>query len=354
MSDGPVVTERRRATIRDVAALAGVGTKTVSRVVNNESNVSQAMRDRVLQAVEALHFRPNFGAGSLRRSDGKTLTIGLLLDAVDNPFSAGVNRGVERVAATRDTAVFAASSDDDPERERRMIDAFTRRRVDGLILTSICVEQDHLREERNQGTPMVFVDRTPTGLTADAVVSDNCEAAHNATAHLIAGGHRRIAHLGDDLTISTAQERSRGYEEAMTAAGLTREVVHRSGLTDAETAYRAVVEVLAGPRPPTAVFSSQNEITLGALRALHALGRQHEIAVVGFDDVALADLIAPPVTVVAQDPHRIGALAAERIFARLDGDDSPATTVVVPTRLIVRGTGEIRPPANGPTSLSHR
>ena len=141
-------TTKVRPTIRDVAALAGVGTKTVSRVINDEANVSPRTRARVQRAVTALNFKPNQGAGALRRGDRKTLTLGLLLDAVDNPFSALINRAVETVAYSRDTAVLAASSDNDPDRERIMVDAFTRRRVDGLILSGSrvrrwCSSTDH-------------------------------------------------------------------------------------------------------------------------------------------------------------------------------------------------------------------
>ena len=191
-----------RATIRDVAALAGVGIKTVSRVINDEANVSPSTRERVRSAVRTLNFQPNLGAGSLRRSDGKSHTLGLLLDSVDNPFSAAVNRAVERVAIARNTAVFAASSEDDQERERALVAAFTRRRVDGLILTMIGADHSYLEAEREQGTPIVFVDRPPIGVLADAVLTDNFEAASSATQHLIRHGHRRIAHLGDEPATS--------------------------------------------------------------------------------------------------------------------------------------------------------
>src|SRR3954466_7039300 len=139
---------RLRATIRDVAALAGVGTKTVSRVINDEANVSPQTRARVQRAVTALNFKPNQGAGALRRGDRKTLTLGLLLDAVDNPFSAAIHRAVEGVAWERGTAVFGASFGEDPERERALVEAFTRRRVDGLILTTISDDHTYLQTER--------------------------------------------------------------------------------------------------------------------------------------------------------------------------------------------------------------
>ena len=194
-----------RATIRDVAALAGVGIKTVSRVINDEPNVSPQMRARVERAVDALRFQPHLGAGTLRRGNRKTYALGLVIDSVDNPFSAAINRAVEDVALAHDTAVFAASSDDDPQRERALVQAFTRRRVDGLILTTINPDVGYLQHEREQGTPIVFVDRSPVGLVADAVVTDNYAASVAATRHLLSQGHTRIAHLGDELTIQTAR-----------------------------------------------------------------------------------------------------------------------------------------------------
>jgi LacI family transcriptional regulator len=239
--------------------------------------------------------------------------------------------------------VLASSGDNDPDRERTAIEAFTRRRVDGLILTTVIDDHGYLQDEREQGTPIVFVDRPPIGLVADAVLSDHYEAAANATRHLLGRGHTRIAHLGDELTIATARERHRAYAETMAAAGLPP--VHRDDLGSEQLAYDATCALLADPEPPTALFTSQNLVTIGAVRALHDLGRQHEIALVGLDDLPLADLIVPPITVIAQDPFEIGRLAAERVFARLDGDRTGAQTLIVPTELRVRGSGEIPPPA---------
>lgn len=339
ISPGP---GRPRATIRDVAALAGVGIKTVSRVINHEPNVSPQMHDRVERAVRALNFKPNQGAGALRRGDGKTRTLGLLLEAVDNPFSAAINRAVEVVASARYTAVFAASFGDDPDRERSLIDAFTRRRVDGLILTTITSDQGYLQAERELGTPIVFVDRPPVGLVADAVLSDNYAAARTATEHLLQRGHRRIAHLGDQPALSTARERSRGFRDAMSAAGVGDPREELALRSEGEAA-RAVHGLLGADEPPTALFASQNLISAGAIRALHDLGRQESVALVGFDDLLLADMLQPAITVMAQDPNQIGTIAAERLFARLDGDTSPVQTVVVSTTLVVRGSGEIPP-----------
>jgi LacI family transcriptional regulator len=336
-------TSRVRATIRDVAALAGVGTKTVSRVINDEANVSPETRARVQRAVLALNFKPNQGAGALRRGDRKTLTLGLLVDAVDNPFSALINRAVETVAYRRDTAVLAASSDNDPERERRMVDAFTRRRVDGLILNTVSEDQGYLQTEREQGTPLVFVDRPPTGLLADAVVTDNYEAAVAATRHLISHGHRHIAHLGDEPAASTTRGRACGFRDAMAQAGRTNTSRQVQALRSEQEAYAAVHGLMQLDNPPTALFTSHYLLTLGAIRALHDLQFEDRVALVGFDDIMLADLVRPAITVMAQDPIRLGTLAAERIFARLDGDTSPLQTGVVAAQLIARGSGEIPP-----------
>lgn len=332
-----------RATIRDVAALAGVGTKTVSRVINDEANVSPQTRARVQRAVLALNFKPNQGAGALRRGDRKTLTLGLLVDAVDNPFSALINRAVETVAFRRDTAVLAASSDNDPDRERIMVDAFTRRRVDGLILNTVTEDQGYLQSEREQGTPLVFVDRPPNGLLADAVITNNYEAAVEATRHLISNGHRHIAHLGDEPATSSARGRRRGFSDAMAEAGLADTAREVTAVPSGQEAYAAVHGLLQLDHPPTAFFTSHYLLTLGAIRALHDLRLQGTVALIGFDDIVLADLVRPGITVMAQDPTRLGTLAAERLFARLDGDVSAVQTVVVPAKLIARGSGEIPP-----------
>ena len=333
-----------RATIRDVAALAGVGTKTVSRVINDEANVSPQTRARVQRAVKALNFKPNQGAGALRRGDRKTLTLGLLVDAVDNPFSAFINRAVETVAYGRDTTVLAASSDNDPHRERIMVDAFTRRRVDGLILNTVTEDQGYLQAEREQGTPLVFVDRPPNGLLADAVISNNYEAAVEATHHLISHGHRHIAHLADEPASSMTRGRRRGFSDAMAAAGLADMCRELDAVRSEQEAYAAVHGLMQLDHPPTAFFTSHYLISLGAIRALHDLGLAERVALIGFDDIVLADLVRPAITVMAQDPARLGTLAAERIFARLDGDISSVQTVVVPANLIARGSGEIPPP----------
>jgi LacI family transcriptional regulator len=183
--------------MKNVAALAGVGIKTVSRVVNNEPNVSEATIAKVRDAARILNYEPDLHAGNLRRADRKTQTLGLLVGSVANPFAGALHRAVEDVATERGVAVFAASLDDDPNRERGIVSALVRRRVDGLILTTATKSQGYLLPEQDRGTPIVFVDREPVGIEGDAVVSDNAPGASVAARHLIAHGHRHVAYLGD-------------------------------------------------------------------------------------------------------------------------------------------------------------
>lgn len=334
----------RRPTMRDVAARAQVSLKTVSRVVNGEPGVSAPLLERVRSAIDELDFRPNVGASTLRRTDGKTRTVGLLLEDVANPFSSALHRAVEDVAVPRGVMVFSASLDEDASRERDLARLFSARRVDGLIIAPAGDDLAYLAGEQRAGTAIVCVDREAKGLAADAVMTTNATGAAEGVRHLAAAGHRRIAFLGDRPTIDTARQRFEGYRDALRLLGLPLEedlVVHDVG--EVSRADGAVTRLLSRPNAPTALFTAQNLVTIGAIRALRRVGRQHEIALVGFDDFPLADLLDPGVTVVAQDAAEIGRTVARILFARLEGDRSPIATHIVPTTLIRRGSGEIRP-----------
>ncbi len=334
---------RPRPTMRDVAALARVSLKTVSRVINGEPTVAPELTARVHRAAATLDYRPNLTARSLRSSDGRTRTIGVLLEDVANPFSSAFHRAVEDIANSRGVAVFAGSVDEDPRRERALALALVARRVDGLIIVPAGDDQSYLATEQRSGLSLVFADRPPRLLRADTVVSDNAGGAHKAVRHLIAAGHRRIGFLGDLSQIQTAADRFAGYAKALSSAGigLDGELV-RMNLHNAQAAEAAARELMAGPRP-TALFPTQNLVTIGVIRALRKLGLHARVAVIGFDDIMLADLLQPPVSVIAQDPAAIGAKACEVLFRRMDGDTSPAQTQSIPTRLIARGSGEIPP-----------
>ena len=334
----------RRPTMRDVAARARVSLKTVSRVVNGEPGVSTTLTARVREAIEDLDFRPNVGASSLRRTGGRTSTVGLLLEDVSNPYFATLQRAVEDVAIPRGVMVFSASLDEDPDRERSLARAFSTRRADGLIIAPAADDQSYLESELRAGTAVVCIDREARNLAADSVLATNSTGSMEGVRHLVAQGHRRIAFLGDRATIVTERQRYEGYLDALVAASVPVDesiVVH--DLYDETVADGAVTALLSRPNPPTALFTAQNLVTIGAARALRRMGLEHTIALVGFDDFPLADLLTPGITVVAQDPATIGRIAATVLFQRINGDTSPPATHIVPTTLIRRGSGEIPP-----------
>jgi LacI family transcriptional regulator len=329
--------------MRDVAGVAGVSLATVSRVVNG-TEVRPDLAARVQDAIRVLGYRRDLTASTLRRADRQSSSLGLIIEDVANPFFSAVHRGIEDIAREHGTLTFVASSDEQPERERHLAEELASRGVDGLVVVPCGRDQSHFARERAMGTALVFVDRPARLLEADAVVSDNRGGARRAVEHLLAGGHRRIAFLGDRAEVHTASERQLGYHEALAAARIPADpLLERTGLLDSTTAAAAVRELLSCSDPPTALFTGQNLITIGAVHMLRARGQQHEIALVGFDDVMLGDLLDPGITVIAQDPYALGRRAAELLFSQLAGEERAPALEVLPTRLVVRGSGELRP-----------
>lgn len=329
-----------RPTMKDVAARAGVGLKTVSRVVNGEAGVSPDTERRVQESITALGFRRNDSARILRK--GRTASIGLVLEDLADPFYAPLSRAVEEVARANGALLINGSSAEDPGREQELVLALCARRVDGLVIVPASDDHRYLEPEIAAGVATVFVDRPPGRIEADQVLVDSYAGAREGVAHLIAHGHRRIGFIGDLPRIHTAHERIRGYEAAMSEAGLP---VHASwlapGATDPARVRADAERMLRGPEPVTAVFAGNNRVTVTLVRVLAELERP--VALVGFDDFELADLLSPPVTVVAQDPAQLGRTAADLLFRRLEGAHDPPRLTTHPTRLIARGSGELPP-----------
>jgi LacI family transcriptional regulator len=334
--------------MREVGALAGVSVKTVSRVVNREGGVSPDVVSRVERAVRQLGYRHNLAASNLRRGNVRTAMVGALLQDVSNSFSASLLRSLEDAAQRRDVLLVAASLDEGADRERALVDSLLRRRVDGLLLMPATSRQDYLVDDVRNGLPVVFVDRRPHGLDADSVTVDNVLGARMVVDHLVAHGHRRIALLTDLADIETAAARLQGFREQMAAHGLqpAPEHVVLDVRTD-EAAAEAMRRLLDGPAPPSAVFAARNALAVGVIRALRARGLAGQVALVGFDDFPMADIVDPPLTVIRQNVRKIGAEASRLLFARIDGDSSVPQHLVLAPELVVRGSGEL-PPAGGP------
>jgi LacI family transcriptional regulator len=328
----------RRVGLRDVAARAGTSTKTASRVVNGDPRVSPDTRARVERAVDELAYRPDPLARSLRR--GTDDAVGVVVDEVSDPFFASVIGEIERMALDRGVTVIVASTRRLAERERIVLDGLLQRRVAGLIVASISEDHAHLR---TAACPVVFIDRAPVGLKADAVLVDDAAAAARVVEHLLARGHRRIAYVGDRLAIDTARLREAGYRSALAAAGVELPAAYLQRMDPLLADGREVVEtLLALDEPPTAIFSANTRCSLRVLPTLHRLGRT-DLAFVSFGDFPTADALTPPVTVLDHSPERIGRLAAERLFRRMGGEELPPETIVAPVGLIARGSGEVAP-----------
>ena len=330
--------------MREVAALAGVSVKSVSRVVNREDGVSPDVMTRVERAVAQLGYRHNLAASNLRRGDGRSAMVGALLQDVSNTFSASLLRSLEDAAHDRDFAIVASSLDEEPERERALVESLVRRRVDGLLLMPATARQEYLSHDILSGLPVVFVDRQPNGVDTDSVTVDNDLGARLAVNHLVAHGHRRIALLGDLPSIQTARARHEGYLSALRDAGIEPDPrLMATSLRSSDDAIDGLGRLLEAEDPPTAVFAARNSLAAGAIRALHHRGVAGRVALVGFDDFPLADIVDPPLTVVRQDVGAIGTVVAERLFARIDGDTSAPRHIVLKPELVPRGSGEIRP-----------
>ncbi len=329
----------RQPTLTQVAALAGVSLKTASRALNDEPNVAEATGRRVREAADRLGYRINGIARELRRGATSAL-VGLISGDLTNPFYSAVASGIERELRQHGLQLVTANNDEDAELERSLVEAFLQRRVRALLVVPSAEHHDYLAVEGNRGVPFVFLDRPPDGLVADAVLIDNVGGARAAAEHLLAGGHRRVALVADLASKVPQRGRIEGFKQAMRAAGNDDwQPYLRTEVHDVRRAEQVVRELLALETPPTALLTTNNRLTTGALRALR--DRPDPPALVGFDDFDLADVIGA--TVVAHDAVAMGREAARLAHERISGYRGPARTVVISTTVIPRGSGE-RPP----------
>ena len=332
---------RDRPTMSDVAAEAGVSLKTVSRVVNAEPGVRPETAERVIAAVRALGFRPNVVAADFARGASRS-EIGLVIDDVSNPFWAKAARAIEDTAAASGRHVITASSDFEPAREHEIIESFVGHRLGVLLVVPVDRDHSYLAREMDLGVSIVFLDRPQGNLAADTITLDDYGGARAATEHLLERGHRRIALLAQTLRIYTMMERHRGYRDALADAGVGPDPALEIHVETVDEARQATRGLIARADAPTAVFCANNRMSVGAVGGLGA--HRTEVALVGFDDIELAEALAVPLTVVRADPTELGRTGAELLLRRMDGWDALPARIILPTTLVPRGSGEIAPP----------
>ncbi len=325
------------ATIHDVAQRAGVSSATVSRVLSDKPHVSQEIRDRVYAAIEELNYQPNRVARSLRVQ--RTSIIGLIISDIQNPFFLSLVRAVEDVAHTHQHAIFLCNTDEDVEKEKLYIDLMLAENVAGVIISPSREQDDPCEKLLKNNIPMVVVDRRLPDVAVDTVVVDNFHGAYALVEHLIQDGHTRIGAILGVPSATTGRERREGYLQAITDHRLTRlPELLRTGIPQEAIGYQLANDLLNLPEPPTALFTGNNLLTMGTVRAIQERGLHipDDIAIGAFDAINWMSLIKPELTVVAQPTYQLGQAAANLLLQRLEDHTRPVQEVILQTQLLIR------------------
>lgn len=337
--EGGVVSmiDRARVTVKDVARLAGVSTATVTRTLQNSGAVRPETRRRVTAAVEQLGYRPNPMARDLRRR-GSSAAVGLAIASFRNAFQTGVAAGAERELRRVGLHLLIGSSDLDPAHEPEVTRAMLDRRVGALMMMSDGAARDPLTPDRLFGTPVVLIGRPSEGIQADVVTPEDDRAVDEATESLIELGHVRIAAVAGDAGTVPARQRLLAFRTALARHGIESaadSIVENLGTS--VDAARATGHLLGSPDPPTAILALDPEASTGVL--IDRITHRRRTACIAFDESELS--IGLGVSAIARDPEELGRLAALLAVSRIEDPDRPVRTVVLTSRLIARGSGEI-------------
>ena len=323
------------ASIKDVAKAAGVSTATVSRVLANNAPIRPETRERVMQAVEALDYRPNLIARSLRAQ--KTAKIGLVVSDIRNPFFTAIGRAVEDTAYEQGYSVLMCNTDENPEKETMYLNILHDENVAGVIF-SPTHKFSTAAKNFHSSMPFVIIDRTVNTDKADMVLLDNVSAAHDLASHLIKNGYRNMAGLFGNAS-TTGKDRQLGFQNALEEHGLCPAAVHFIE-PRIKHGYEMTIGLLTQGDRPDAIFTSNSLLTAGAFQAIRDCGLAvpGEVALVGFDETTWGALVDPPITVIAQPTEEIGRTATELLFQRINEPERTTKTVILKGKLLARGS----------------
>jgi LacI family transcriptional regulator len=308
-------------TLKDVSKFAGVGTTTVSRVMNGGARVKPATFNRVMRAVKQLGYRPNQAARALKGE--QTNVIGIIVPSLADPFFSACAAAAQKIARNRGFATIIVSSDADPDVEQAELEILIRHRVDGILVAPCTADNPGLLATlRTIQAPIVTFDRPLTKGGFSEVVTDNRRSARIMTEHLIHHGHKRIACIGAESNLGTIQMRIQGYRDAMRHHGL--EAVVERDITSEIAAKSTINRLLASENRPTALFTTKNLTTMCIFASLLNAGWSvpNDVALAGFDDFDMAAFATPAITVIRQPTEQIGAQAAHLLFELMDGGSS--------------------------------
>ncbi|MFN8411737.1 MAG: LacI family DNA-binding transcriptional regulator [Anaerolineales bacterium] len=325
--------------IKDVAKAAGVSTATVSRVIANNAPIKAETRERVLQAISQLNYRPNLIARSLRVQ--KSAKIGLVVSDIRNPFFTAIGRAVEDAAYEQGYSVLMCNTDENPEKEELYLNLLRDENVAGVIFSP--TQQFNMAAHTYDGKmPFVIIDRAVDTKDADMVLLDNVSAAYELTVHLLENGYRKLAGFFGDAS-TTGQERSRGFHRALKDYQLNPVAAHFIA-PRIKQGYDATVALLESGNRPDAIFTSNSLLTAGAFQAMRdrKISVPNQVALVGFDETTWGALVDPPITVMAQPTEEIGRTATELLFQRIQEPSRSPKTVILKGSLIEHGSSTKR------------
>ena len=325
--------------IKDVAKAAGVSTATVSRVIANNAPIKAETRERVLEAISQLNYRPNLIARSLRVQ--KSAKIGLVVSDIRNPFFTAIGRAVEDAAYEQGYSVLMCNTDENPEKEELYLNLLHDENVAGVIFSP--TQQFSVSSKTYEAKmPFVIIDRAVENKDTDMVLLDNVSAAYELTSHLIQNGYKKLAGLFGDAS-ATGQERSRGFHRALKDAQLTPVAAHFIS-PRIKQGFDTTIALLESNNRPDAIFTSNSLLTAGAFQALRAkkVLIPDEVAIVGFDETTWGELVDPPITVISQPTEEIGRTATELLFQRIQEPTRLPKTVILNGNLLVKESSRRR------------
>lgn len=333
---------KKKATIKDIARIAGVSATAVSRALNNHPRLSAGTREKILRVAKELDYRPNLLARSLIKK--RSHTIGLAITTIRNPFYPELAKGIEDVALKLGYSIILCSTNYDIKLEAYYIEILRSKGVDGIIFSSVEIKDSNVRNLIRDGFPFVLVNRRihnrQLERKIDAVVLDNYSGGYMAMQHLQRLGHKRIGILAGDMKTSTATERTQGIKKFLEDAGIPFDPTLFFVCNYLrESAYGATMELLVRKKRPTAIFAQNDHMALGAREAILDSGLRipEDLAVVGFDNIDVTGLKGIELTTVSQKKYEMGALATEILIDRIEKKIKGGTRqIILEPELVIR------------------
>jgi len=323
--------------MKDIAAKLGVSESTVSRAINNKPGVGEDTKQKILNLARRYNYQPNLLARNLARQESNM--IGLILPDISSLFYSEVTRAIQDIATKHGYQVMVCNTDSDEKRESAYIEWLQGNKIAGIIFLGNGLANNKIINLGLSGYPIVLANRLVEEVMLPSVIIDNNTGAFEATKHLLERGHKRIALINGPKDNLTAQNRFRGYREALKEYNLDYDpklIINKDW--SRECGYQGFLELLNLEEPPTAIFAANDLISVGVIEAIKMGGYliPEEIAVVGFEDTIVTSIIEPPLTTVAQPMYELGSNSAKKLFSLIEDEDIEENIEILTSKLIVR------------------